>query len=135
MDERYCTVGDIKLCYESFGDEGDPTVLLVMGLGMQMVGWRRGFLPPARRARLSRRSLRQPRQRPLDAAARSPTPTSRQLLRRAASAPATRLPTWPPTPSAFSTHLGVERAHVVGVSMGGMIAQTIARAIPSACCR
>ena len=28
---------------ETLGDDADPVVLLVMGLGMQMVGWREDF--------------------------------------------------------------------------------------------
>src|SRR3954468_10422848 len=36
-------VGDIELAYETFGDPADPPVLLVMGLGTQMIGWPEGF--------------------------------------------------------------------------------------------
>src|SRR4051794_1243205 len=32
-------VGDIELAYETFGDPGDPPVLLIMGLATQMIGW------------------------------------------------------------------------------------------------
>ncbi|MEA2209519.1 MAG: hypothetical protein QOF54_1996, partial [Solirubrobacteraceae bacterium] len=33
MDEHFCDVGrGITLCYETFGDAGDPTALLIMGL-------------------------------------------------------------------------------------------------------
>ena len=32
-------VGDIEIAYETFGDAGDPPVLLVMGLATQMIGW------------------------------------------------------------------------------------------------
>ena len=37
------TGGGIEIAYESFGDPSDPTILLVMGLGMQMLGWDEGF--------------------------------------------------------------------------------------------
>src|SRR3954454_14257846 len=44
MQEQFCDVGrGITLCYEKFGDPADPTALLVMGLGTQMVGWHDDF--------------------------------------------------------------------------------------------
>ena len=36
-------MGGIDLCYETFGAPGDPALLLVMGLGTQMLGWPDGF--------------------------------------------------------------------------------------------
>ena len=32
-------VGELELCYETFGSPDDPPLLLVMGLGTQMLGW------------------------------------------------------------------------------------------------
>ena len=37
--ERFARVGEIELCYETFGAEINPPLLLVMGLGSQMVLW------------------------------------------------------------------------------------------------
>ena len=59
-------IGELELCYETFGDAGDPPLLLVMGLGTQMIGWPDGFCAAARRPRLPRHPLRQPRHRALD---------------------------------------------------------------------
>ena len=36
-------VGDIQVCFEVLGEEEDPTVLLVMGLGLSMDWWRDDF--------------------------------------------------------------------------------------------
>jgi pimeloyl-ACP methyl ester carboxylesterase len=43
MAEQRIAVRDIELCYETFGDPGDPAILLVMGLGTQMLAWREDF--------------------------------------------------------------------------------------------
>src|ERR1035437_6199443 len=44
MPERFCEVGrGIPLCYETFGEESAPPLLLIQGLGMQMVGWPEEF--------------------------------------------------------------------------------------------
>ena len=44
MSEQFCEVSDgITLCYETFGDPGDPAALLIMGLGAQMVAWQEDF--------------------------------------------------------------------------------------------
>ena len=40
----------IELCYDTFGEPDDPTMLLVMGLGSQMIHW-----PDGRRAALPAR--------------------------------------------------------------------------------
>ncbi len=42
--EQFCQVGDISLCYEGIGDpQAEHTVVLIMGLGLQMVWWRDDF--------------------------------------------------------------------------------------------
>lgn len=43
LHERFARVGDVELCFEERGEPADPVVLLVMGLGLQMVWWRDGF--------------------------------------------------------------------------------------------
>jgi pimeloyl-ACP methyl ester carboxylesterase len=44
VSEEFCDVGrGITLCYETFGERSDPTALLVMGLGTQMVAWHEDF--------------------------------------------------------------------------------------------
>ena len=44
MNEQFCDVGrGVTLCYETFGDASDPTALLIMGLGTQMVAWHEDF--------------------------------------------------------------------------------------------
>ena len=37
--ELIAPANGIEVAYEAFGDPADPTVLLVMGLGVQMLGW------------------------------------------------------------------------------------------------
>src|SRR3954453_10021054 len=41
--EQFATVDGVRLCYETFGDDSRPAVLLVMGLGTQMIGWHADF--------------------------------------------------------------------------------------------
>ena len=43
VDERFCDLGEVTLCYETFGEAEDPAVLLIMGLGTQMIAWHEDF--------------------------------------------------------------------------------------------
>jgi pimeloyl-ACP methyl ester carboxylesterase len=130
MAESFCRVGDIELCYETFGDPADPALLLIMGLGTQMLGWDdefcwalagRGFHV----IRYDNRDIG--RSTILDT---YPAPTLGQLLRRDRRAAAYTLAEMAADGVGLLDYLGVERAHVVGASMGGMIAQTIAARRP-----
>ena len=122
-------VGDVELCYETFGDRDDPALLLVMGLATQMLGWdedfcaalaERGFFVIRFDNRDSGRSSRMPG-RP---------PTLGQLVRRSRRAAGYTLDDMAADGVGLLDHLGIERAHVVGASMGGMIAQTLAARHP-----
>src|SRR3954466_8212994 len=43
MSETIARVGELDICYETFGDPSDPAMLLIMGLGTQMVAWHADF--------------------------------------------------------------------------------------------
>jgi pimeloyl-ACP methyl ester carboxylesterase len=132
MDERFAEVGNgITLCYETFGDPAAPPMLLVMGLGTQMVAWdtrfceqlaARGFFVVRFDNRDTGRSTR------LDGA---PVPKLREIALRRIARPAYKLADMALDTVGLMDALGLERAHVVGVSMGGMIAQTVAARHPS----
>jgi pimeloyl-ACP methyl ester carboxylesterase len=125
MAEERCTVGDVELCYEQFGHDEDPVALLIMGLGTQMLAWREEFCE-----RLAARGLRVVRFDNRDNGRSTilrhiPPPTARQLITRELT-PGYTLEDMADDAVGLLDHLGAGPAHLVGASMGGMIAQTIA---------
>jgi len=130
MPEQFCIVtGGHEVCYETFGDPSDPALLLMMGLATQMLGWHedfcaaladRGFFVIRYDNRDVGRSQR------MDGKA----PTVIQLLRRDKRAATYTLDDMAADATGLLDHLGIERAHVMGASMGGMIAQTMAARYP-----
>jgi pimeloyl-ACP methyl ester carboxylesterase len=131
MAESFCRVGgDIEICFETFGDPADPALLLVMGLGTQMLGWHEDFCND-----LAGRGFHVIRYDNRDIGRSTiltdaPVPTLGQILRRDSRAASYTLAEMAADGVGLLDHLGIERAHLVGVSMGGMIAQTIAARRP-----
>jgi pimeloyl-ACP methyl ester carboxylesterase len=130
MAESFCHVGDIDLCYETFGDPADPALLLVMGLGTQMLAWQDDFC-----SELADRGFFVVRYDNRDIGRSTifgdaPVPTLGQILRRDKRAASYTLAEMAADGVGLLDHLGIERAHLVGASMGGMIAQTIAARRP-----
>ncbi|MEA2353008.1 MAG: hypothetical protein QOJ14_1422 [Thermoleophilaceae bacterium] len=130
MAEALCRVSpDIELCYETFGDPSDPTALLVMGLATQMIAWPDEFCEDlAGRGfhvvRFDNRDIG--RSTHVDA----PTPTIWQLLRRSKKAATYDLGDMAEDAAGLLRELDLAPAHVIGASMGGMIAQTLAARHP-----
>ncbi|BBX74886.1 alpha/beta hydrolase [Mycobacterium shinjukuense] len=123
--------GEVKLYYEDMGDPDHPPVLLIMGLGAQMLLWRTDFC-----ARLVGQGLRVIRFDNRDVGLSTKTeqhdfrqPVVTRLVRSwlglPSQAPYT-LEDMAGDAAALLDHLDVARAHVVGASMGGMIAQIFA---------
>lgn len=116
----------IEICYETFGQRENPPVLLVMGLGGQMILWEepfceglaeRGFFVirfDNRDVGLSTKFEDAPVPDIQKALAGEPIEAPYTLWDMAADA------------VGLLDALGIERAHVVGMSMGGMIVQCMA---------
>jgi pimeloyl-ACP methyl ester carboxylesterase len=130
MAEQIARTGDVELAYEGFGDPADPTVLLVMGLGTQMIAWHEDFCAELvghglHVVRFDNRDCG--RSTKLSAAG---SPSLRDIALRPRKAAPYTLDDMAGDAAGLLDHLGVERAHVVGASLGGMIAQALAVSRP-----
>ena len=119
------TANGIELEYEVFGDEAAPPLLLVMGLGAQMIAWEDGFC-----VQLAAKGFRvirfDNRDVGLSTKTDGPLPDIMACLGGDASSANYTLADMADDAVGLLDVLGVSAAHVVGASMGGMIAQTIA---------
>lgn len=123
------TVNGITIEYDVHGpDDGEP-LLLVMGLGGQMIAWPEDFVgllveQGFRVVRMDNRDVG------LSSKTDAPPPKLRQIVvaliapKRAKSSYV--LADMAKDAVSLLDHLGIAKAHIVGASMGGMIVQTIA---------
>jgi pimeloyl-ACP methyl ester carboxylesterase len=140
MDERNQMMGlkkalnvgpsKIELAYECFGDDAAPPVLLIMGLGGQMLGWNEGFC-----TELVNHSLRVIRFDNRDVGlsshlATAPIPDFKAALDGDTTSASYNLSDMAADTIGLLDSLGLESAHIVGASMGGFIAQTMAIEYP-----
>lgn len=124
-------LGRTAIEYDTFGDPSAPAMLLIMGLGAQMIAWRpefcssladRGFFVIRYDNRDSGLSTA------LDA---FPPPDPRDVLAGDTSAVPYLIADMAQDAADLLSVLGVGSAHVVGASMGGMIAQQLTIDHPS----
>jgi pimeloyl-ACP methyl ester carboxylesterase len=124
-------VGRIELAYETFGDTDAPPMLLIAGLATQMLGWDEQFcMQLADKGfhviRFDNRDVG--RSTHLDGAG---VPNLRAMMRgRGRSAAHYTLVDMADDIAGLLDALGLESAHIVGMSMGGMIAQQLAISHP-----
>jgi pimeloyl-ACP methyl ester carboxylesterase len=115
----------IELEYEVFGDEAAAPLLLVMGLGAQMIAWDDAFC-----TQLAARGFRvvrfDNRDVGLSTKTEGPLPDIMACLGGDASSATYTLDDMADDAVGLLDVLGIPAAHIVGVSMGGMIVQTIA---------
>lgn len=133
-EPKTVSANGVELCYETFGDPADPPLVLIMGLAAQMILWHEEFCAALARqgrwvVRFDNRDIGRSSYLSDDA-----TPSMAEIF---AGAAAGKLP--PPrytlldmakdTVGLFDA-LGIERADVVGASMGGAITMELALAFP-----
>ena len=124
-DEQLAPVNGVKLCYQEMGDPDGEPLVLIMGLATQMIAWDEAFC-----GMFAERGFRVVRfdNRDIGRSSRvrsEGVPNVLDLL-VGRGEPAYRLRDMASDTVGLMDHLGIESAHVVGASMGGMIAQCAA---------
>jgi pimeloyl-ACP methyl ester carboxylesterase len=129
------TANGIRIAFDTAGDAKSTPVLLVHGLGMQLTELARRIRRRPGRARFLRHPFRPPRLRPVHQVRPRRQAEPRLELAEvapeaAAAAPLYRLDDMADDALGVLSALGVARAHLVGVAMGGMVAQILAARHP-----
>jgi pimeloyl-ACP methyl ester carboxylesterase len=128
--EQLASANDIQINYDSFGDKSHPAIVLIMGLATQMIYWDEEFCKLLASQgywviRFDNRDIGKSTW--LDSL---PAPSVGALLANAvfkrSLGAAYLLSDMMNDTLGLLDALGIESAHIVGVSMGGMIAQEIA---------
>jgi pimeloyl-ACP methyl ester carboxylesterase len=123
-------VNDIEIVYDAFGDPGSPPILLIMGLGAQMIAWDEEFCVQLAAQgywviRFDNRDVGLSTK--LDEAG---VPDALEMMQAQAQGKAIQAPytlrEMADDAIGLLDALEIESAHIVGASMGGMIAQTVA---------
>lgn len=128
--DRYATLtSGATICFRVCGGEAEPVILLLAGLGEDLTFWTDSFVRSIV-ARGFRVIVMDNRDVGQSTFAASPAPALwRQVMRRPQS-DAYSLADMANDCAGLLDHLGITQAHLVGRSMGGMIAQTLAATEP-----
>lgn len=123
-EERLAPANGIELCYQELGEPDGEPMVLVMGLGGQMVHWPEGFCEVLADAgfrviRFDNRDIG--RSTWID----GPPPSRRRMLLGLRSGLAYSLDDMADDLGGLIERLEIAPAHVAGVSQGGMIAQVL----------
>ena len=103
----------VEICYETFGSSTNPTLVLIHGLGSQLLLWEEGFCN-----RLAEEGLHVIRYDQRDSGLSSEMKKEYELPDMASDV------------AELLEQLSVEKAHIVGMSLGGMVAQIFAAEHP-----
>jgi pimeloyl-ACP methyl ester carboxylesterase len=122
---HYAHHGELDIAYETFGDPGSAPLLLISGTAVQMLIWPDEFCES-----LAERGFHVARFDNRDTGLSThlrdaPTPSWLKVMVRPSTAPY-RLSDMAADSVAVIDALGWDSAHIVGASLGGMVAQTIA---------
>lgn len=115
----------VELEYDTFGDPGAPPLVLIMGLGTQMTAWPEPFCQAIADSgfhviRFDNRDCG------LSTIVDAPVPSFGDLLSGDTSGVPYLMPDLSDDVAGLLDTLGIASAHIVGLSMGGMIAQQFA---------
>src|SRR5947207_2395367 len=125
-EERRAPVGELELAYQTIGERSDPPLLLIMGLAAQMIWW-----PDAFCELLADRGFFVVRFDNRDCGHSSVlddlgAPSLTEALSGSDGAAPYLLSDMAADAAGLLDALAIDAAHVVGASLGGMVAQTLA---------
>jgi pimeloyl-ACP methyl ester carboxylesterase len=121
-EERFAEVGGLQLCYQELGDPAAEPMVMVMGLGTQMIHWDTGFCELIagegyRVIRFDNRDVGR------SGRVGGKPPSRVAMLTGLPHGLAYTLDNMADDAIGLADALELESAHLVGASMGGMIAQ------------